>query len=918
MATKNTQAMIQVFVDASKAKKNLGAFNAQLNQTQTELTALAAKLNSFSKQELANFRLLTKESKIQTLQAKVSLEHAKASVMLAEKQKNDSKKFLNMSEVKLVNAKKELDIEKRITAEKKLQNTYEMRSLRTSGVGSSGGVGNGRRFPPASRFNGLSDIGFAGLGVGYAFSSFVKPSAELEKTLDRIESNRNEFMENPNFQRDLLAEVRKFTVNDRVSGRSSPIRQSEFAEGYLKIVKDGIGISKELTEQLKDSNLQAAQQIGTTKKFIGRLSEITSNIARAAGEPESFGDIADIIGELVPKNIVDLEGKKGLIQTNTSLNNFERVVVGALANTRFDVGNLTKAIRNTIGTTSFTDLPIDEIFKLMVAVDRVAPTGRSSGTSVRRFFQELLPRNAKDFKILQTAGIDPERFSRKVSGLNRASDVIKLVTNLEKRLLGVTGDKAKTASLIRDYLGTEADKAFRGMVETGIKGFEEAERKIDEIDVGSKIKKAEDNLINSLAGLRNAFENFTTSLGFEGGLNVSLTNFFDTIGAGFNRLSDMIQDNPVIGQLIVMLLKVIAVMAPLVVILNGLEFVVSRMAKSFAFAASKYVGMFVIINELMSGLPVYIITQALKFLSYMINGIFDLVQILDDALSKLGPIGQFIKFFVGSLLTLLLLKPSLAAALVPASLVGATGLSTKGSKSGGGILGKIGSIAFIPAIKDFFKSLKGTFEYVFFFAKYVFDLINPFKKVMIVLGLLTAAATGAASYLGLFGGDSSGENASTQTTAIKTMGDVEKVLRNAGHTSLADQLGPRRKLFHHPNDLPYNQFRHRLNASDYMRTTPSGINIYDALPMLRDIINNPEFKPSDLNNSQREAIAYFPEVFKMMREGAVEKSEQDIMNKPSVDSMESTMEELVILGRKQNEGWEMMNEYLRTLTLESR
>lgn len=537
-----------------------------------------------------------------------------------------------------------------VIAEQKLASAAA-RTARNSVVTSGGGGGNrtrgGGRFNSARRFNGVSDVGFAGLGIGYAFSSLIQPAAELEKILDRIQSNRSEFQSDSTFQNRLLKNIRSRTIN--TDQGVSTIAPEEFAAGFLKIVKDGISVSRELTETMKNSNSIAAQQIGSTEKFNLRLSEITSNIARAAGEPEAFGEVADVIGELVPKNITDLNQ---LEKTFESLSVLERVAVGTLSNTRFDVGNLTKAIRNTIGTQQFTSLPIQEILKLMTAVDRVAPTGRSSGTSVRRFFQEIAPKDKKDFDILRIAGINSEEFIKKISTISKASEAISLVEDLQSRLESATGNKTKAASLITQFVGTEADKAFRGMLEIGTDSFREMERRIDEVNIGERIKLAESNLSSTLTKAANSFKFLSGVVFTEGGLGADITSFFQFFVDKFQQLGNFLSSNPAVAKLVTSVLKFIAVLLPLITLMNGIAFVIGGMTGTLATAIGLFSGLFLVINELTMGTPMLILTGVISTISSIVQLLAFSYDSFKRLTESMGLAGQAIEFMIGSFIAL--------------------------------------------------------------------------------------------------------------------------------------------------------------------------------------------------------------------------------------------------------------------------
>ena len=851
----NTQANVKINVNVQKAIANVQAMDESIGKLNKSLTGLKTRLTTLTKPQIEGLRLLNRETDLKIAREKRLTANAQVRLSLQNVELTNEKTLLKNAELQLRKEDQKLAAIRRQNAALAEQARLDLLNRREflranrnpvdASVRRGTGVGG---FASAGRFNGLSDIGFAGLGVGLAFNALIKPAAELEKTIDIIKANRTEFENDPDFQSRILASIRQFTVDDKTVGRASPISQAEFAEGFLKIVKDGIGISPELQKSIENNESLTENQraIGTTENFIGKLAQITSNIARAAGEPESFTELADIIGELVPKNITSQEQ---LFKTAESLSKFEKVVVGTLSNTRFDVGNLTKAIRNTIGVQDVTSLPIDEIFRLMTALDRVAPTGRSSGTSGRRFFQELVPTSKTDFDILKFAGIDPKIFKKQVSNLKTGQEVVDFVEKFKKKLEEVSGSRADAASLATRFFGTEADKAFRGISGVGKNSFAESQRKIDEINIGDRIRLIEGNLINAIEGFKNDFTNLTTTLGIEGGLLKDLTEFFDTIAVGMRNIALSIRENPAMSQLIVTFVKLGAVILPLIILINGFAFVLEKVKGTLALTVGRYAALALLVNHLTQGIPLDLLVLAFNTFAEIFDAAAEGVQWLDQFVDSLGKVGEVIKLVIGTILGAVLSRKLLRSLTAGLSFsVGNLGLTKNakpsiGANVSGAVAGAVGGLSS--------RLSSGFLGKIFSLGKVIIGLFNPFKKVGFVLSLLASAAIGAATKMNLI--------------------SAPKNLKKENETPSAERLvDQRRKFFQalsssNPKIDQVSQgglLRHAyLPAFIRDRAQRNGIDF----PELRSSINDFR-RTGEIDKLMERSLAIFPELANVIKE----------------------------------------------------
>lgn len=600
-----------------------------------------------------------------------------------------------------------------------------------TGGGSGGGSNNNqkaRNAGGAGRFNGLSDFGFAGLGVGYALSSILGPTAELESIIDRISGARREFR-GQEIQDRIYNSVRQSTLGDSESGRPSPVSSVEFAESFLKIVKDGIGVVDTLTEEINarlasgkitKAKADSLKSIDSSFELIEQLTNSAANIARAVGEPDKTSEIADVIGEIIPKTVTNFEE---LEETERLLQNFERTVVGTLFSTRFDVGNLTKALRNTIGTDSFTDLPVDEVLKLFTALDRVAPTGRSVGTSLRRLVQELSPSSKLDNQIIASAGYkDVATFQKKVSGLKTAREFINLLTDFHTRLEKANPDFA--ASYGKRFFGSEGDKAFRGIIKSGLASFNELEERIANIDVGESIAVVETNFKAALAGFSNSFRSLMNTIGFTGGLLNSLTATFDSIGMSVKQLAIFSEANPMLAKFLAGMIKFVAIFFPLTVLLLGLSFVFSKVATSIGTLYALIAGFVMILNQLTGGFlglafdwlifsP--IIWALKKFVQTIewVGGILDSMSLAGDIIQIVLSLGVLVGalYLFGAAITAIASTAAMGTAIAGAGMatsavVGVASLMTPSA------IGLLGYAHFSTPIMKFANFIKGVFNFL--------------------------------------------------------------------------------------------------------------------------------------------------------------------------------------------------------------
>ena len=452
---------------------------------------------------------------------------------------------------------------------------------------------------------GANDTALVGLGIGFAATATLRPIVDLESNIINTIITADASITNIANKAERMAKIekeeKKLLGTIRNLSARSTITQAQLSEGVLQLAKDGLRVIGTITSNdvldkfktLDPSKLKSTEEDMkkylngvekfTTSDFITGVARVASDVARGVGEPEKFGDIANFLGDTLLKNINNVDEAIETLDLLAS-KSLQKNLVGVVKNSRFDIGQIASAVRNTIGVQQrVKGLDVGEVAQLVAVFDRIGPSANRIGTSLRRFTQELGNMNGSGIKSLRAANInisEQKQFLKDISGATNPTEFIEGVADLFDKVR--KKGKTELNQFTLAFLGTEGERPgieIAGDPEKVKNQIRNLSKAIKFLNIDNIVEAMENNLKGASLRLRVSFQDFIGVLGNEGRMLENLQLNFDAISMFITGVARTLQNNPIAAQTISSLLKASFVAISFSVAIGGLSYVLLKLKK---------------------------------------------------------------------------------------------------------------------------------------------------------------------------------------------------------------------------------------------------------------------------------------------------------------------------------------------------